>query len=122
MPKNSVSMRNVIVTIHELSEEPVYNRGNYESVRRIIEEDLIKFNKCISMKTIIEAYGIGKGQHQYRLMLKNRLIKSFGNKILFATPENNSQQVIISENCLHEQTLSKSFEFCIESVVKKQLF
>ena len=71
------------------------------------------------MKTIIEAYDIGKGQHQYRPMLKNRLIKTFGNKILFATPENNSQQVIISENCLHEQTLSKSFEFCIESVVKK---
>ena len=74
------------------------------------------------MKTIIEAYGIGKGQHQYRSMLKNWLIKTFGNKILFVTPGNNSQQVINSENCFHEQTLSKSFEFCTEKVVKKQLF
>ena len=74
------------------------------------------------MKTIIEAYSIGKGQHQYRSVLKNRLLKTFGNKILFETLENNSQQVIISENCLHEQTLSKSLEFCIESVVTKQLF
>ena len=53
-------------------------------------------------ETIIEAYGIVKGQHQYRPMLKGRLIKNFGNKILFVTSENNSQQVIISENCLHE--------------------
>ena len=101
------------------SEKPVYDRGNYESICRTIEEDVIKFNKCISMKTIIEAYSIGKGQHQYRSMLKNRLIKTFGNKILFVTPESNSQQVIISENCLHEQTLCKSFEFCMESVAKK---
>ena len=31
---------------NEPSEEPVYDRGNYESVRRIIEEDVIKYNKC----------------------------------------------------------------------------
>ena len=73
------------MTIHELSEEPVYDRGNYESVRRIIEEDLIKFDKYMSIKTIIEAHGIGKGQHQYRSMLKNRLNQTLGNKILFVT-------------------------------------
>ena len=48
---------------NESSEEPVYDRGNYECVCRIIEEDVIKFDKCISMKTIMEVYGIGKGQH-----------------------------------------------------------
>ena len=51
MPKNSVSMRNVIGTIHghknEPSEEPTYDRGNY--VRKIIEEEVIKFDKCMSM-------------------------------------------------------------------------
>ena len=52
-------------------------------------------------------------------MLKNRLIKIFGDKISIVTLEKNSQQVIVSENCLHEQTLSNSFEFCIESVVNK---
>ena len=58
-----------IVTIHvilyknEPPEETVYDRGNYECVCRIIEEDVIKFDKCISMKTIMEVYGIGKGQH-----------------------------------------------------------
>ena len=49
---------------NEPSEEPVHDRGNYENVRRNTEEDVIKFDKCISMKTIIEAYGIGKAQHQ----------------------------------------------------------
>ena len=52
-------------------------------------------------------------------MLKNWLIKTFGNKILFVTLEDTSQQVIISDNCLHEQTLPKSFDFCIGSVLKK---
>ena len=73
-PKHEKYYRNYtrILYKNEASEEPVYERGNYESVRRIIEEDVIKFDKRISMKTIIEAYGIGKGQHQYRSMLKNR--------------------------------------------------
>ena len=54
------------------AEEPVNDRSKSKSVRRIIEEEVIKFDKCISMKTIIEVYGIGKGQHQYRSVLKNR--------------------------------------------------
>ena len=59
--------------------KPIYDRSNYENVRRIIEEEVIKF-------------------------------------------ENNSQQVIISENCLREQTRSKSLEFCIENVAKKSIY
>ena len=53
-------------------------------------------------------------------MLKKWLIKSFGNKILFVTLEDTSQQVIISDNCLHEQTLPKSFDFCIMLQVKNR--
>ena len=37
------------------------------------------------MKTIIEANDIGKGRHQYRSMLKSRLVRTFANKILFVT-------------------------------------
>ena len=55
---------------NEPSEEPVHGRSNYKNICRIIEEDEIKFDKCILVKTIIKAYGIGKGQHQYRSMLK----------------------------------------------------
>ena len=69
----------------EPSEEPIYDRDNYENVSRIIEEEVNKFDKSISMKTITEANGIGKGQHQYRSMLKSRLVRTFANKILFVT-------------------------------------
>ena len=67
-----------------------YDKNDYEKVCGIIEEQVIQSNVCISMKLMRENYGIGQGQHQYRLKLKNRLIKTFVDKILFLTPENNT--------------------------------
>ena len=43
------------------------------------------------------------GQHQYKPGLKDRLIRIFVNKILFLTPENNMNQVILQRNSLIEQ-------------------
>lgn len=91
---------------NEPSEEQVYDKGNYEGVR----SELLR--KSISIKTIIEAYGIGKDQHQYRSMLKHRFIKTFGNKILFVTPENNSQQV----NLVRIVYMNKPYLNCLNSV------
>ena len=46
----------------------IYDKGDYEKVCSIIEEQVIQSNVCISMKLIMENYGIGQGQHQYRLI------------------------------------------------------
>ena len=88
----------------------IYDKGDYEKVCDVIEEQVIQSNVCISMKLIMENYGIGQGQHQYRLKLKNRLIKTFIDKILFLTPENNTQQVIISRNSLTGQAILSSIK------------
>ena len=55
---------------YEPTEAQVYDTGNYERVCNIIEEEVIQSYKYISMKTLIEAYSIGKGQHKYRSKLK----------------------------------------------------
>ena len=52
------------------------------------------------MKLVMQNDGFGQGQHQYLLKLKNWLIKTFGDKILFITPENNTQQIIINRKSL----------------------
>ena len=97
----------------------IYESGDYKAVCEIIKYEVIAYYKCISLETIIEAYEIGKGQKQYRHMLKNRLIETFGDSILFLSPEYHSVQVVISRKCLHEQTLSSSVNFSEESIVTK---
>ena len=67
----------------------------------------------------MENYGIGQGQHQYRLKLKNRLIKTFIDKILFLTPESNTQKVIVSRNPLTGQAVSSTIKTSLENIFKK---
>ena len=43
----------------------IYDKSNYEEVCGIIEERVIQSNVCISIKLIMENYGIGQGQHQH---------------------------------------------------------
>ena len=67
----------------------------------------------------MENYGIGQGQHQYRLKLKNRLITTFIDKILFLTPESNTQKVIVSRNPLTGQAVSSTIKTSLENIFKK---
>ena len=92
------------------------DNGDYTAVCKIIRNDVIECYRCISMVTLIEAYGIGKEQQQYRHYLKKRLLETFGDSILFLSPE---YQVVISRKCLHEQTLSSSINFSEEAIVTK---
>ena len=54
LPRNSVIMRNIKMTAHGYYTKinHKYNRGNYENVRIIIEEEVIKFDKYLSRRTI----------------------------------------------------------------------
>ena len=88
----------------------------------IIEEHVIQSNVCISMKFIMEDRGIVQVQHQYWLKLKSRLTKTFGDKMLFLTPENDTQQVITIRNSLTGQPVSSTIKLSQENIVKKLLF
>ena len=90
---------------------PVYEKGNFEDVSHLIEDDVIASQKCVSMNILIDVYGIAKDQHQYKQYLKARLERHFGESICFITVEYHEVQIVISTECIHEKTLSSYIEF-----------
>ena len=52
----------------------------------------------------MEAYGIGANELQksYGQNLKTSLQRTYGDKIMFLSPEYHSLQVVISKECLHK--------------------
>ena len=96
----------------------IYEKFDYEKVCSTTEEQVIRSNVCTFMKVIMENYGIGQGQHQYKSKLKNQLIKTFHDKTLFLTPENNIQ-VIISRNYLPGQPVLSILSVLLLSYHKK---
>ena len=96
----------VIYSEFKEQQQSVYDSGNYEAVCKIIADQVIGELKCVSMETLITAYGIGHNHPQYRLKLKNRLLKTYGDDLLFLSPNYYSAQVVISSKCLQEQNIS----------------
>ena len=48
--------------------------GDFQSVCNVIEKLVLGQQKCVSMETIVSAYGINKGDKQQRYLLKQRLL------------------------------------------------
>ena len=90
---------------------PVNEKGNFEDVCRVIEDDVISSHKCVSMNVLLDIYGIGKNQHQYRKLLKERLENRFGDTISFIKTEYHEVHIVISTECIREKTLSSYVEF-----------
>ena len=63
------------------------------------------------MNVLIDVYGIGKDQHQYKQYLKAHLERHFGESICFITVEYHEVQIVSSTECIHEKTLSSYIEF-----------
>ena len=71
-----------------------------------MDEQVISLFKCVSMDVLMEGYGIGDKHTQYRFKLKNRLLNTFDDKIIFISPDYHAAQVIISSKCFKEQNYS----------------
>ena len=93
----------------------VYEKGDFKAVCDIIDREVISLSKAISMDVIIDVYGIGTDQHQYRQYLKERILKCYGEKIYFVRPE----YVIISKQCISEKCLSSRVQFSSNSILKQ---
>ena len=65
------------------------------------------------------AYGIGTGVRQRRHALKERLLKKYGDCLLFISTEYHTSQVVINRECLETQTISKSLKFSEDYAVKR---
>ena len=93
--------------------------GNFEAVCEVVDDHIIGGRQCISMEYLMGAYGIGTGVRQRRHALKERLLKKYGDCLLFISTEYHTSQVVISRECLETQTISKSLEFSEDYAVKR---
>ena len=109
-------------TLEEENLDEKVARGNYDVVLSIVKNNILEGQQCISMETLQTAYGIGVGSRQSRHKLKDRLQKTFGDKLIFLSQEFHSPVVFISKECLQTQTLLNTLQFSNKSIVKKSAF
>ena len=84
--------------------------GDFQSVCNVIEKLVIGQQKCVSMETIVSAYGINEGDKQQRYRLKQRLLNKYKEKLLFISYEQHYPQLEISKDCLEKQNLTNILE------------
>ena len=103
-----------------LDKQYVYEKGDYDAVCKIIESEILENHKCVSMDVLLATYGIGTQlKVQYRSKLKNRLINTYGDSLLFLTSEYHLPQVVISKECLTSYEFSSKVEFSDQLYVQK---
>lgn len=89
--------------------------GDYDAVLSLVENDIIGGQQCLSMETLMTRYTGNTGTKQSRYKLKERLMKSFGDQLVFLQAEYHIPQVVISRECLHNQILSRSSPFHVSN-------
>ena len=82
--------------------------------KRVLEEQ-----QCLSMETIVSVHGINEGDRQQRYRLKTRLLKKYGDDLLFISHEKHSPQLLISKKCLETQTMSRVLSSSESNTIKK---
>ena len=96
--------------------ERMYERGNFENVRKTVDDLIIGQMKCISIQSLLQIYGPLSWPKQYRHKLKSRLLEIYGDKLLFVTADENSPQLVINKQCLERNatSLKHSDEFVVK--------
>ena len=93
--------------------------GDYNAVLSLVEYDIIGGQQCLSMEKLMNRYNGTIGTKQSRYKLKERLIKSFGDQLVFLQAEYHVPQVVISKECLHNQILSRSTPFIEQFTIRR---
>ena len=93
--------------------------GDYNTVLALVDIDIIGGQQCLSMETLMTKYSGNIGTKQSRYKLKERLKKSFGDKIVFLQAEYHIPQVVISRECLHNQMISGSSSCLQQFAIKR---
>jgi hypothetical protein len=70
----------------------------------VIEKLVIAQQKCVSMKTIVSAYGINEADKQQRYRLKQRLLNKYKERLLFILYEQHYPQLVISKDWFGEMS------------------
>ena len=102
-------------TISEKSD----NQGDFDAVCEVIEKRVLEEQQCLSMESIVSAYGINEGDRQQRYRLKTRLLQKYVDDLLFISYEKHSPQLVISKKCLETLTMSRVLGSSDSSTIKK---
>ena len=63
-----------------------YEKGNFDGVVKIIEEEVIDGGRTVSLKCLHKTYALSVNDRRYKYYLKERLIAKFGDRIMFLSP------------------------------------
>ena len=97
----------------------LYEKGDYDAVCKVVDIHILCGRKCISLDSLLQTYGIGNGIKQYRYNLKCRLTKTYGEDLMFLTPEQNFAQVVISRKCLETHAIVNNVDLSDGYIVKR---
>ena len=93
--------------------------GSYDAVLSLVESDIIGGQQCLSMETLMIEYNGSPGNRQARNKLRDRLQKSYEDRLVFLSPEYHLPQIVISKECLHSQVTSRNSLFFRKATVTK---
>ena len=83
--------------------------GNIDVVLFIIEKDVLQGQQCLSVETLMKEYSGHSGSRQGRYKLKDRVLRHYGEKLIFLKPEYHAPELVISKECLSGQIYFKKF-------------
>ena len=98
-----------------------YASGNYDAVKNLIKENVIKGNQAISITALHEVYGLeteGEYKSKYRADLKTRIISDFRDDIIFLSLRPNKPEIVISSSSHNSYASVPDKISCIEKAAQ----
>ena len=74
------------------------------SVCNFVQEYIINGNQAVSLKVLTEMYGFDKEDNRLRGKVKQRLLNTFGERIVFVSVSYHEAQIVISKDALSNDT------------------
>ena len=79
--------------------------GDFDQVKKCIEEKILSQNQAISMRILHDLYGVHSEDTRYRSKLKARIQEAYPDKISFLTVDANTAEVVINTDAINSHTI-----------------
>jgi len=95
-----------ISTSSSTSSSTSYDRGDFETVKEYIQNEVLLHGKAVAMKYLHQLYGLSVDDSRYRNKLKERIKTLFGDELLFLIPSIGKGEIVVAMNCLDGKSVS----------------
>ena len=100
--------------------KPSYEKGNFEAVCNVIEDEVIFKSKSFSIDALLNLYRENIDDlKQYRYYLKKRIECKFGEKIMFLSPGYRKPDIVVSKASTETSSLPQYFEHTEDGMIVK---